>query len=329
MPSRIHGRAIWNLSVDEEGHREYQLINRVETTDANDGPYLILNFTPGLPQPGDVWTFGNDVDPWAFCTRRARVTAVKDREPCKFWDVEQIFSTKWSSRCQDERIEDPILMEPKVSGSSIKYTEEAVFDRNGDRILSSSLEQLRGPQNEWDANRPQTVIEHNTFLLEKPLCDSMVDSVNDAFLWGYPPRSIKLSDFTWSRNYYGTCFKYYTRRFTFDFRVRRIALGGGLFVYVGDWDRQLLDEGTKVLRGHWGRPPELDEWILDTVNPPNPNNPADFQRFKDRKGENTRVILDGAGKPFDDSVLANTPGQIFVEKYEEANFLLLGLPLDI
>ena len=65
-------------------------------------------------------------------------------------------------------------------------------------------------------------------------------------------------------------------------------------------------------------------WILDNINgsPPNPNNPQHFIRYKDRNGENSRVILDGYGQP----AINKYPGQRFIQKYPGVNLMLLGVP---
>lgn len=97
------------------------------------------------------------------------------------------------------------------------------------------------------------------------------------------------------------------------------------------FDRDILDEGTKVLNGHWDA--ATGGWVLDNINgvAPDPENPAHFVRFQDRNGNTARVILNGAGLPAEVSIgtgsaTPTTIGSIYVEKYDEANFLLLGIP---
>jgi hypothetical protein len=65
----------------------------------------------------------------------------------------------------------------------------------------------------------------------------------------------------------------------------------------------LLDEGNKVLNGQFN--PTTGDYEVLNINgqPPNPRNPTHFGRFKDRNGENTRVILDGGGLPAFTSLL--------------------------
>jgi len=255
--------------------------------------------TPGLPRYGDIWYFNEtntqDVDVWAFCKMPISLEpkpGQDDGEPAREWLVGFVFSTKSESkRCHEEQIEDPLLIPDRVSGGLIKFTEEATVDRFGKPITTSSHEQIRGSAVEFDNNRDTIRIEQNVPELELPLLVSLRDGVNDEVLWGFPPRCVKLSSYTWEKKYYGRCEVYYTRSLEFE-------------TSPTGFDRDLLDEGTKVLNGHWndvvGTGTDADaDWVLDPVNgaTPDPANPTHFIRYKDRNGENAKVILNGAGLP--------------------------------
>lgn len=310
MATQLLGPTEWSMSRDDDGNREYKITHLIKC-DPTDGPYNALQ-TIGLPQPGDPWNFDGDSDPWATCKQNATVTPKKTEEPNLFFTITQTFSTKADEkRCKDQQIEEPLLEPQKVSGAGNTYQEEGTYDRNGEPIASSSHELFKGPQNEWDANRPSVKIEQNVADLELALCTSMQDTLNDSTLWGVPARCIKLSKFSWERKFYGACYVYYTRVFEFDIRFE-------------GFDRDLLDEGTKALNGRWNA---NGDWELVPINGslPNPDNPAHFQRFKDRNGENCTVVLNGLGNPATDDP-GNTPGIIHVEKYGESNFLTLGIP---
>lgn len=274
------------MQRDENGHREYTLVTKVRMDSTLDGPALALQ-TPGLPTPGSTWAFDNDFDPWAFCKQNATLKRVdsNNNEPGLWWTVEQRFSTKGDERrCKDLQIDDPLLEPQKINGSFTKYQEEATEDRFGRRIVNSAWEQLRGPQVEFDGTRYSITVEQSVALLELPLVDSMKDCVNQYTLWGFAPRKVKLTGFTWERKFHFLCNVYYTRKFEFEARNE-------------GWDRDILDEGTKVLHGHWDK--KTGNWIIDQVGgqPPNVLNPQHFDRFKDRNGENARVILNGFGLP--------------------------------
>lgn len=287
MTTRLVGETTCSLDADEDGYRTYKIDYKIASSDSTDGPANAAT-TPGLPEEGSTWELNNDVDAWVWCRPNYSVKPFDQQKESKiqYWIVTKYFSNKPLKRCQQDKVEDPLLMPPKLSGSFVRYTEEATVDRFGLPILNSAFEQFRGPQVEFDKNRPQIKIEMNvaTFLQAVTLPQSMVDTVNGLPLWGLPTRCIKLSEAPWERIFTGTCEVYFKIHLTFDIRAET-------------FDKMLLDEGTKVLHGHWNR--ATGAWTLDNINGvnPDPNNPQHFDRFKDRQGENTRVILNGAGLP--------------------------------
>ncbi len=318
------GPMIWSAVRDEEGHRTYKVSHLVKAL-VSDGPATIMQ-TPGLPAIGSTWIFSgtlNDVDIWAFCYPTMRVShhQGKKGEPHKWWEVTQTFSTKPLNRCQDTTIEDPLLEPDRLSGSFIKYTTEALLDGTGSPILNSSHEVMRGPQVEIDANRPTVRIEQNRILLQLGVVTPMIDTTNDATLWGLSARKIKLSNFSWERLLYGVCNFYYIRIFDFD-------------INFNTFDRVIADEGTMVLNGHH----DTDEgtgtgtavggftgWQLDDIGgtAPDATNPQHFIKYQDINGNPARILLDGAGLPLDDFA---TPVTQTVVMYPTSNFLTLGIP---
>lgn len=319
----LDGQMKWSGDRDEEGHRTYKITHRVEAA-FTDGPWNVMNAT-GLPLVGSYWNFDGDSDPWAFCYPTMKVTPeINDGEKNKYWRVEQTFSTKPLNRCQDESIEDPLLEPQKVSGSFVKYTQEATRDRFGQSIVNSAHEHYRGPRVEFDHNRPTVRIEQNVASLGLDTFSQLIDHVNDSPMWGLPARTVKLSNVSWERKLHGICNFYYTRIFDFD-------------INYFTFDRKVPDEGTKVLHGHWASQDDTGTggetgWVLDNINgsPPDPNNPQHFDRFKDRRGENARTLLDGAGKPLEGSAMGTggttDPIVFTIEYYPESNLLALGVP---
>lgn len=329
------GQREWGGGRDEAGYRTFKVKWLVKAALA-DGPFNVMN-TPGLPLPGSAWLIDGDSDPWSWC-RPDMAVAIhqpKEGDPNYWWTVEQTFSNKPPDRdkqkCQDDPVEDPLLEPQKVSGGFTRFSEEAAYDRSGDPINNSSHEQVRGPQIEFDRNRPTVRVEQNVALLGLATWGPMIDTVNDAPLWGLDARCVKLSNASWERKYHGLCSLYYTRSFDFD-------------VNESTFDRDLLDEGTKCLRGAWDRnspSATFGTWVV-ALGPGgldlDPARPGNFMRFKDWNGENARVVLDGHGRPWDPRVDPATgdllaggapdsvPGKIHVEKYPESNFLLLGIP---
>lgn len=323
--AEIVGRRMWDGGQDDQGYRTFKIVWRIRTS-FTEGPNAVLD-CPGLPVPGSPWSFDDDFNLSVWCLPKMGVKPIVSVEgdPCNLWDLEQSFSNKpppasQQQGCQDQSIDDPLLQPQKVSGSFVKYQEEATYDRFGEPIDTSSFEQIRGAQNEWDANRPSVVVEQNVATLGIEVFAPMIDSLNMFALWGVPARYVKLSDAKWEKKFYGLCYVYYTRTFTFDINYR-------------GFDRDFLDEGTKVLHGHWGGE---GQWVLDEIDGQTPDylNPSHYDRFKDKNGENCKVILNGFGIPSGveygtsegTTSDSGAPGSIHVEKYFEADFLLLGIP---
>ena len=292
MATRLIGPTEWSMTRDRDGNREYKIKWRI-ACDPGDGPANALQ-TTGLPQPGEYYSVLGDNDSWATCKLDATVTPVVTGEKNTYFLVEQTFSSKGDDkRCKDQQIDDPLLIPDRISGSFAKYQEEATTDLWGKRIQTSSFETLRGPQVEFDANRPTIKIEQNRAALELDLVAQMIDCVNDAPLWGLPPRCIKLDNFSWERKFYGNCYIYYSRNLEFGLRYPKFGSASDLLGF----DRLLLDEGSKALNGHWDR--TTGRWVLEDIAgmPPNPHNPASYVKVVDRKGNPMKAILDGAGVP--------------------------------
>ena len=152
---------------------------------------------------------------------------------------------------------------------------------------------------EFDSNRPTVSIGMNLSVLPLSTFAPMVDTVNDAVLWGLPKRCVKLTNVSWSRQLYGTCTFYYTVNYEFDCRY-------------DTFDRKVYDEGTKILN-------------KDIANA-DKTNPEHFVRYKDVNGDYSRVFLDGNGAAITGSA---SPVEIDIEYYKESNFTTLGIPASL
>ena len=337
MTVRLRGAGPRTLSMqrDEEGHRIYKIKHLVEAG-PGDGPLAVL-FCPGLPVPGNYWAVSDDIDIWAWCHLDADVKIHQEKEgdPAKIWAVEQTFSTKPvknnGAKCAEQQFDDPLLEPQKVSGSFVKFTEEATLDRWGFPITNSAHERYHGNNVEFDASRPNVKIQQNVANLQLDLLASMIDTLNDATLWGLPSRCVKLSQVSWERKYHGLCYKYYTRTLEFD-------------INYNTFDKLLVDEGSMCLRGKWitdRAHQSYGQYLLDedirnsSVAYLNPRN---FIKFKDWNGEKARTLLTGSGRPYDPGIMASGTGagtgtgndiaigSVYVQKYNASNLLLLGIP---
>jgi len=337
----------WGMSRDNEGHRDYNISWLLRGT-TSDGPQSVMN-AAGLPTPGTLWSYGNDNDPWAFCHPQLTIIrhGVRKGEPGIFWEAKQLFSTRPITTCQEESIEDPLLQPQRIRGSFVKFTRQAkknwsgseTLDANGEPIADkmieySSHEPIEGPEVEITDNHPTVIIEQNKAVLGIATFSEMVDTLNDATLWGLDKRKIKLSNVSWERKVWGICDFYYTRVFEFE-------------IDFNTWDRSVPDYGTKALSGHWDTEDNgtsdcsYNAWILEHIcgAAPDPTNPQHFVKVKDRHGENMRIPLNGEGLPAStlvtpvgtgpESAQSTVAADIAIEPYGESNFLLLEIPTQL
>lgn len=274
------------LVQDEDGHRDYTVDFLIYTDDKdNDGPYDIIQ-TPGLPSMGDSWDIygGEDEDAWCRHTATVSPLVSNDGKP-EWYRVEKTFSTRPYDYCKEDPTFDPLEEPDRITGGCNKYSEEGLQDYQGKPIKNSAHEPIHGPQNEWDASRFFIKIEQNREVLEFEMMKSLINHVNKYPMWAEQARCVKFDNFNWTIKYRGDCDYYYVR--TLEFEIRRDT-----------FDRDILDEGTKVLNGHWNQ--VTKEWVLDNIHgaAPNPNNPNHFIRAMDPRQNPIRLILDGHGSPW-------------------------------
>jgi hypothetical protein len=329
----LEGQIAWEGDRDKDGHRDYMVRWRVES-DLDDGPANVMN-TPGIAVPGNLWLIDADSDLLAYCTMelKARVDSnYKQGEPSKFWTLDQKFTTRPYKKCQDEQIDSPLDQPQEVEGTFIRGTEEGVMDRFGIDITNSAFERIRGKHNEWNSSILQVKVTQNVANLDLTTIYGVRDHVNDGVMWGFDPRCVLLTEIGWKRKYYGLCYVYYTREFTFEVKPET-------------HDREVLDEATMALRGAWDHSstsPTYRQYALaeDIKDDPEAHlNQMNFVKFKDWNGENAKTILNGYGRPWDPGTLfaplcgtGTGPdvnrGYIQIEYYDEIDLLtLLGLPV--
>lgn len=272
----------WSGSEDDEGHSEYIIEFKVRA-DITDGPFNVRN-TPNLPLPGSFWSYKNDIDPNATCRRRAKMTPMqKEDEATDLWRVEFFYSTKPFKRCQDFTFENPLTEPQKISGSWKNEKKEATTNRFGIPLRYSSHERMKGPKVEFEEGFPTVRIEQNVLNLELDILAIAMNTVNSVPMWGLPIRCVRLSGVSWSREYYGSCFPYYKRSLEFE-------------INPDTFDRDVADEGHKVLYGRWEKPGVYRLLCIDG-DLPDHKNPAHFVEFKYPSGNPGIVQLNGKGLP--------------------------------
>lgn len=311
MAGSLQGRLDWRVKRDQDGHRNYD-IQWLVRSHYSDGPAEILA-TTNLPRPGSHWAFGGDLDLWAFCSPECEVRPVHTREKGEWWIVDQKFTTRPFRRCQDTQIENPIFEPYRLNGSFVRYMKEAKVDRHGEPLVSSSHELFKGAPVEFEECNFCLRIQFNSLLMPLAIVTPLMNNVNDNNLWGLPKRTIKFSNFSFERLLWGVCNYYYSIEMEFDIDFRT-------------HDRDVPDEGTRCLIG-WNpgsRDAKIDPLGIDAdTGEPNWKLPKNFVAYVDKFGNPARVLLDGKGRPIG---VADDPFLITIEKYEETNLLMLGIP---
>jgi hypothetical protein len=293
MAARVIGGPLsWVTDWDDEGYRTYEVEFRVETDSPYEGPAVVMN-AAGLPRVGDPYQIDADLDVWAWCRPRRSSSPEVTGEPCKLHRVRCHFSNKPLDKDRSQGgsggpsgVEDPLMEHPKLSGGLKVETEEAYYDFAGRPITNSAFEQIKGPQVEFSRGMPTVKIEMNVPTFDRvALAYAMQHHVNNVPLWGLPRRCWLLSNVSFERRYYAGSQKYYSLSLEFD---------GSYETH----DREILDEATKVLKGHWDTNPEsatYGDYIPDPTA--NEHNPSHFIQYQDIKGETGKVILNGHGLP--------------------------------
>jgi len=279
----------WSRTNDEEGHIDYTLIWRVNTTNVLDGPDT-AHTAAGLPLPGASLNYGNTVNTYARYNRKGGAKLVKADGSRKLWDVTTVFSTRPLRRCSTGSFENPLLEPHKVRGGSVKIPTELIKDKDGDPILNSAEERFRGPTCQDVIVRPTIELEMNVSWVSLSFLYQYVEAVNDATWWGCAARVIKCTDFTWEQMLWGVCSEYFHVAFSFELKE-------------DTWDLYLLDEGTRV------KIPDTD--------------PPEYWKYKDGREENAQVLLDGSGNALDPG---DDPVYRHFRAKQELDFSAVGWP---
>src|SRR5688572_12368352 len=125
----VRGPKDWRYSETGKGHRNYEVDYLAKAT-TSDGPYDISH-AGGIPAVGSTWSFGSDVDAWAYRLPGVRLKKSAEHGPEAgiFYEVTIPYSTELpgggDERCNTNEIEDPLLEPARISGSFVKFTKEA------------------------------------------------------------------------------------------------------------------------------------------------------------------------------------------------------------
>lgn len=280
-----------SMQWDPDHNRSYVSIYEVITDDKEDGPITALN-APGIPPYRSQYSWGNDLDNWAFANDATADLRNVD-ETRKLWTVTVNFSTRPSFRCGDTKIENPLSEPIRLGGSFMQFTRPATTDRNGNAIINSVSEPFI-PSIEIDDSRKVLTIQKNTAAISLSNWANYSDTVNSGSLWGLSARMVKLNQWRWTVQYWGTCFAYISNEWEFHINYQL-------------WNHKPLDAGFRHLPAGASRPNY--ETIMDSKDQP---------RHQPTPLNGSGVIVDLAG--------GGTPYYWTFEIYAERDFTVIGVP---
>ena len=304
----------WGGSRAKDMHEDYWVTFQVITDDDLDGPQTVTS-APGLPTIGSFWAYGNDSVPGALCSPEVTCQTVVKKEQNLWWELKYKFTTRPRKTCATSQITNPLAQPDVISGSFINSLKRVHKRRDGTPIISSSLEPIWVNKDEHNAtvNIVQTVstLGLSTFT-------QMINTLNNAPLWGLSSRKIKLRSVPWKKLVWGLCTFYYQRTLQFDVKFNSFDLND-----VIDVGHRVIDQSLPGYAGRYATGTGSGSPILDHTDPNN------FTRSTDNRGNiNKTILLDGNGEQCEDPV----NHQHFipsVELYNESNFLLLGVPVTL
>lgn len=224
-----------DLSVDDDGHRTYDVVLHAVTGSKDVHAQQVYSAVYGLipPYTPYVGILDGEIDARAFARRPKSAKRIDRKATRRKWEVILPFSTKPLKRCADHDFENPLDEPPKISGSFFRNQITADKDRNGVPLTNSSDE----PQfTEIDDSRDTIIIEWNTDAVYLALRASLRDRVNDAMIFGLPRRTLKMSQWDWDQEFYGTCAPYYKNRIQLE-------------VNIDEWNFERIDQGFRIKNG--------------------------------------------------------------------------------
>lgn len=292
---RVVGPRNVSATRDEQGHRVYTVDWLINLENPLDGPAHILANWP-LPVVGAPYSFGNDSDPWAFCTPELNIAPhsdVTEGDPILDYIVTQKWSTNPGWRCQTFPIENPLLEPVQYSGDFVHEQIQKSEDIHGNPLIYPNYEPIAGQLVEQKFSYPTINITFNSATLPLSTYALLVNRLNDRPLWGVPARCIRFADAKWERLVYGTCFYYFRTTYSFE-------------INIDTFDPVIPAFGNKCLRDGGDR-----------------NNPEDYVLFKNRDGDYTGTMLDAEGKSVNDKALQY---KLRPQLAKVGNLLLLGIP---
>lgn len=287
-----------------DGEKEFHVSYHVRTDSRFTGPLEIKNsIVQALP--GQFYQYGDDSDQKALLDQNnmsiVRMRTGQD-DSHQHWEVRLVYTTQATFRnaCDWSNV-DPWDRPARWGGNFQPSYEEMTGTYNGGKVLNSAGQPYpRMPQRELRRHSFWVSRSYNPTILNKdtfPQFEALAGSLNDANLWHYPIKTLRLFDMQWTQEDYNSsadgrgCIQVPNCRFY-------------MLYDPGEHQEELLDEG-----------------YMEKVS-------ATETAYKtDRNGLPVISVqkLNGNGLVLDPD---SDPVVTYYDKYEPKDWSILGLPTD-
>lgn len=238
-------------SVNQEAIHEYTVTYKVYTDDRSDGGSVVESAF-GIPKIGDMYTAGNDFDPYAVCISKS----VRQGDSPWDWEVDVTYSNAPINIVGVPG--NPVVDNPLYAAAEITYgfqnrtrlipgrynnPDSAPSDHLMELGIFAPNYELFNPQPEMEISEPVVTIKRNVATIDGPTLMGLANCVNSDYWWGAEPRQLKLSAPQASRKYHSVPGFYWEVSYAIAFRWET-------------WDVQLLNQGTF----YWSGGSPADPW---------------------------------------------------------------------
>lgn len=243
--------------IDSSFNRTYTATLQV-IADKGDGPLTVLN-APGIPRWGSYYQYGNEFDLWSF-SRDYKPTPKEHikydpgdgggtREMVK-WHVQVTYTTSPAQRSSNDSRQNPLFEPPKISGSFLGGTKEAIRNKDGALIVNTAGE-IYDPSPTVADDIDTLLISFNTAYISLLQRANARGKVNSASIWGLDERMALLYRWDYEILYAGSM-PFVSHRFEFHINYTQtpstnVCLGSS---YAGNrgWYTVLPNQGLAPLK---------------------------------------------------------------------------------
>ena len=241
--------------------------------------------TTSIPQDGDVYQAGDEIDYFAFANKRSAKFKSRLLPSGSVWSVTIDYST------QSDDKKNPLEADLEVTYGSQQFTRQVDKDRNDEALLNSARDAFNPSVEKEDSRDTLTFLRNESFY-DPFLARMFKGKINLDNFYGYQPGTCKVFDITAQPQKFSDGTKYY--------KVTYIV-----HVNLDGFQPKLLDQGYRYLN-------DDDEQVHITV-----------ENDKGQKTQVTSPkLLDGEGGILADG---GDPFFIDADIYEEVAFAGMNL----